>query len=162
MTKAVALSKGAPIVIAGDFDAPHNAWGYPRQSTKSNLLVQAVADCSLELIMDSQYPTRTGTSVVRDTTPDLAVVKNAPGAGWQNLQENLDLSKAVDNISHRFVLDAISDLGLGPRFHAYVSSFLRDRKATVKIGQIKSKEYTSGARGTPQEAVIFPLGPSLP
>ncbi|XP_072140238.1 scoloptoxin SSD14-like [Dermacentor andersoni] len=31
---------------------------------------------------------------------------------------DLDLSKPFDNISHRFVLDAISDLGLGPRFHA--------------------------------------------
>ncbi|KAK8766757.1 hypothetical protein V5799_006462 [Amblyomma americanum] len=87
MTKAVALTKGAPIVIAGDFNAPHDAWGYPRQSTKGNLL-QAVSDCSLELITDPQYPTRTGTSVVRDTTPDLAFVKNAPGTGWRNLQEN--------------------------------------------------------------------------
>ncbi|XP_065292316.1 uncharacterized protein [Dermacentor albipictus] len=39
----------------------------------------------------------------------------------------LDLSKAFVNISHRYVLEAISDLGLGPQFHAYVSSFLRDR-----------------------------------
>ncbi|XP_070392650.1 protein YkfC-like [Dermacentor albipictus] len=69
----------------------------------------------------------------------------------------LDLSKAFDNISHRFVLNAISDLGLGPRFHAYVSSFLRDLEATVKIGQIKSKEFTLGARGTPGGAVISPL-----
>lgn len=89
MTKAVALTKGAPIVIAGDFNAPHDSWGYPRNSTKGNLLVQAVSDCSLELITDPQYPTRIGTSVVRDTTPDLAFVKNAPGAGWRNLQENL-------------------------------------------------------------------------
>ncbi|XP_075539203.1 uncharacterized protein LOC142573872 [Dermacentor variabilis] len=89
MTKAVALSKAAPIVIAGDFNAPHTASVYPRQSTKGNLLVQAVADCSLELITDSQQPTLTGTSVVRDTTPDLAFVRNASGAGWQNLQENL-------------------------------------------------------------------------
>ncbi|KAK8756679.1 hypothetical protein V5799_000619 [Amblyomma americanum] len=89
MTKTVALTKVAPIVIAGDLNLPYDAWGYPRQSTKGTFLLQAVSDCSLEFITDPQYPTGTGTSVVRDTTPDLAFVKNAPGAGWRNLQENL-------------------------------------------------------------------------
>lgn len=50
----------------------------------------------------------------------------------------LDLAKAFDNVSHRFILESISDLNLGKRFHAYVSSFLRDRKATIKIGQLRS------------------------
>lgn len=89
MAKAVALARGAPIVVAGDFNAPHDAWGYARQSPKGNNLLKAVSSCSLELITDPQYPTRIGTSVVRDTTPDLAFVKNVAGTGWQNLQENL-------------------------------------------------------------------------
>ncbi|KAK8787947.1 hypothetical protein V5799_022273 [Amblyomma americanum] len=99
MTKTVALTKGATIVIAGDFNAPHYAWGYPRQSTKGNLLLQAVSDCSLESITDPQYPTRTGTSVVQDTTPDLAFVKNVPGEGWRNLQENLDSDHFIVEIT---------------------------------------------------------------
>ncbi|KAH8010097.1 hypothetical protein HPB51_024772 [Rhipicephalus microplus] len=79
MAKAVALARGALIVVAGDFNAPNDAWGYARQSPKGNNLLKAVSSCSLELITDPQYPTRIGTSVVRDTTPDLAFVKNVAG-----------------------------------------------------------------------------------
>ncbi|XP_075559964.1 uncharacterized protein LOC142591527 [Dermacentor variabilis] len=93
MTKTVALSKGAPIVIAGDFNDPHTALGYPRQSTKGNLLVQDVMLLIKRQIIDVN---------TRDTRGILA----------------LDFSKAFDNMSRRFVLDAISDLGLAPRFHA--------------------------------------------
>ncbi|XP_049529003.1 uncharacterized protein K02A2.6-like [Dermacentor silvarum] len=48
-----------------------------------------MTDCSLELVTDLQFPTRVGSSVARDTTPDLAFTKNAAGVQWANLQEYL-------------------------------------------------------------------------
>ncbi|KAM7314560.1 hypothetical protein ISCGN_004344 [Ixodes scapularis] len=50
----------------------------------------------------------------------------------------LDLEKAFDNITHAHILDSISELGLGDTFHKFVSSFLRYRKATLKIGDLRS------------------------
>ncbi|KAG0417941.1 hypothetical protein HPB47_005242, partial [Ixodes persulcatus] len=69
----------------------------------------------------------------------------------------LDLEKAFDNITHAHILDSISELGLGDTFHKFVSSFLRSRKATLKIGDLKSGPVELGPKGTPQGAVISPL-----
>lgn len=69
----------------------------------------------------------------------------------------LDIAKAFDTVKHKHLLDSVTRLNLGERFHAYVSSFLRDRKATIKLGQIKSDGYALGACGTPQGAVLSPL-----
>lgn len=69
----------------------------------------------------------------------------------------LDLEKAFDNVSHAHILDSISDLGLGQSFHAFVDSFLRHRKATLKIGHLKSEPIELGSRGTPQGSVVSPL-----
>ncbi|XP_037572106.1 protein YkfC-like [Dermacentor silvarum] len=69
----------------------------------------------------------------------------------------LDLGKALDTVKHKHVLDSVLRLKLGERFHAYVSSFLRNRKATIKLGEMMSDGYALGARVTPQGAVLSPL-----
>lgn len=69
----------------------------------------------------------------------------------------LDLEKAFDNVLHTFIVKTISDLGLGSRFHSYVSSFLTDRKAKLRIGDFRSEDVLLGGRGTPQGAVISPM-----
>lgn len=89
IAKAAALAGKSPLVAVGDFNAHHPAWGYPKATVKGRNLVQAMTDCSLELVTDPQFPTRVGTSVTRDTTPDLAFTKNAAGVQWANLQESL-------------------------------------------------------------------------
>ncbi|XP_075540094.1 uncharacterized protein LOC142575004 [Dermacentor variabilis] len=85
--------------MAGDFNAPHEAWGSVRSIRKGCRLLQAATGSSLELITDPHYPTRMGNSVSRDTTPDLAFVKNAPGAEWHNLQENRGSDHYIVEIS---------------------------------------------------------------
>lgn len=69
----------------------------------------------------------------------------------------LDLEKAFDNVSHAHILNAISDLNLGASFHGYISSFLKGRKATLKIGDLTTEAFELGPRGTPQGAVVSPL-----
>nr|XP_050046305.1 uncharacterized protein LOC126543213 [Dermacentor andersoni] len=69
----------------------------------------------------------------------------------------LDLERAFDKIAHARILDSISELGLGEKFHKFVSWFLRSRKAALKIDDFKSDFVELGPKGTPQGAVIFPL-----
>ncbi|XP_037508831.1 uncharacterized protein LOC119385478 [Rhipicephalus sanguineus] len=65
----------------------------------------------------------------------------------------LDLEKAFDNIHHSFILDSISNLGLGASFHAFVRSFLEGRSALLKVGD----KMALSNRGTPKGSVISPL-----
>ncbi|KAG0443132.1 hypothetical protein HPB47_015257 [Ixodes persulcatus] len=74
----------------------------------------------------------------------------------------LDLEKAFDNITHAHIVDFIPELGLGETFHKFVSSFLRSRKATHKIGDLKSDPVYLGPNGTPQGAVISRSYSALP
>ncbi|XP_070380705.1 uncharacterized protein [Dermacentor albipictus] len=68
----------------------------------------------------------------------------------------LDLQKSFDNVFHTFIVKTILDLGLGSRFHSYVTSFLTDRKAKLCIGDFRSEDVPLGGRRTPQGAVIYP------
>ncbi|XP_037560707.1 uncharacterized protein LOC119438358 [Dermacentor silvarum] len=94
--KAIRLAGSNPIVIAGDFNAAHCTWGYAYDTPKGNELWQNANDMNLTLITDKAFPTRTGTSTQRDTTPDLCFVKNIADARWSNL--------AVDLGSDHFLL----------------------------------------------------------
>lgn len=76
LSKAVSVARKAraPIVVAGDFNAPHHAWGYPRTGPKGADLWQTASDLNLTLVTDPAFPTRTGNSCSRDSTPDLTFV----------------------------------------------------------------------------------------
>lgn len=69
----------------------------------------------------------------------------------------LDLEKAFDRVKHSHILASIREAGLGTRFYNYVSSFLRDRTATLQLGSLGSRQFNLGPRGTPQGAVISPF-----
>ncbi|XP_037555290.1 uncharacterized protein LOC119431920 [Dermacentor silvarum] len=69
----------------------------------------------------------------------------------------LDLEKVFDNISHSHILEFISRLNLGTNFHKFASSFLRDRRATIKLEDLKYEPYDLGSFGTPQGSVVSPL-----
>ncbi|KAH7945420.1 hypothetical protein HPB49_010823 [Dermacentor silvarum] len=66
ITRATKLAENSPLVVAGDFNAPFHAWNYPHDTVKSRSL-------------------RRGTSLTRDSVPDLAFVKNAGSAVWSYL-----------------------------------------------------------------------------
>lgn len=87
--KAVNLAGPNPLVVAGDFNAPHHTWGYPYNTSKGAELWQNATDMDLTLITDKAFPTRLGTSSCRDSTPDLTFVKNLPDVQWAN--SNIDL-----------------------------------------------------------------------
>ncbi|KAM7301182.1 uncharacterized protein ISCGN_016722 [Ixodes scapularis] len=87
--RARAVAGDGPLLIAGDFNAPHAAWGYGRETPKGKRLWEDSQDQGLEFIVNPADPTRRGNSACVDTLPDLAFVANVAAAQWQNAQEDL-------------------------------------------------------------------------
>lgn len=77
------------LLVVGDFNAPHSAWGYNKDSVKGKLLVETTDRYGLELITIPGCYTRLGNSVAADTTPDLAFSSHPGESRWTNLEENL-------------------------------------------------------------------------
>ncbi|KAG0445600.1 hypothetical protein HPB47_013560 [Ixodes persulcatus] len=69
------IRRVGPVVIAGDFNAPHPAWGYRFVTPKGRRLAEVINRERLTLLTDSDQPTRTGSSTTRDTCPDLTIFK---------------------------------------------------------------------------------------
>lgn len=80
------------LMICGDFNAANQAWGYSRTNIKGRELLQDALEAGLSLITDPAYPTRTGSSVTRDTTPDLTFFRGigrTGAVGWRNTGQDL-------------------------------------------------------------------------
>ncbi|KAM7302421.1 uncharacterized protein ISCGN_017938 [Ixodes scapularis] len=87
--RARAVAGVGPLLIAGDFNAPHAAWGYGRETPKGKRLWEDSPDEGLEFIVNPADPTRRGNSACVDTLPDHSFVANVAAAQWQNTQEDL-------------------------------------------------------------------------
>ncbi|KAH7969788.1 hypothetical protein HPB52_021946 [Rhipicephalus sanguineus] len=66
---------------------------------KDRLLIVA-GDFSMKLTTDSRFPSRGGSSVQRDTPPDLTFLENADGS-WDNLQDYLGSDHFILEINIR-------------------------------------------------------------
>lgn len=80
------------VLLCGDFNAPHQDWGYLKTTTKGRDLIDDATDAGFHLLTDPTDPTRIGTSITRDTTPDLTFVRpgrNGKMAQWLNTGRNL-------------------------------------------------------------------------
>lgn len=69
----------------------------------------------------------------------------------------LDVKGAFDNVTHQAILDNLNTTGCGLRTFQFVSAFLRDRTATLRLGPLTSTRFHTPAKGTPQGSVISPL-----
>lgn len=87
--QAKCLAGPNQVIIAGDFNAAHQAWGYHYQTKRGRELSEIMDQENLTLITDFNAPTRIGTSVTRDTCPDLTLTANSPSTCWRNREDNL-------------------------------------------------------------------------
>lgn len=62
---------------------------------------------------------------------------------------------AFDNVSHQGILDGLAETNCGERLYNYVRSFLNQRTAEIKFGEVEIKTFKA-PKGTPQGAVISP------
>ncbi|XP_077538389.1 uncharacterized protein LOC144150959 [Haemaphysalis longicornis] len=79
-------AKKNTLLIGGDFNAAHRAWGYVKDTAKGRDLLQDALDHNCALITDPAHPTHIGNFVARDTTPDLTFIQNdhAEKVTWHN------------------------------------------------------------------------------
>lgn len=49
---------GVPILVCGDFNAPHGSWGYPRNSSRGQLVEDTFRGANFQLLNDVLSPTR--------------------------------------------------------------------------------------------------------
>lgn len=87
--KARVIAKGGPLLIVGDFNAHHTAWGYRYTQVKGRELWNSIQQNGLLLLTDPLKPTRQGNSVSIDTSPDLTLTGGCIYATWCNTGENL-------------------------------------------------------------------------
>ncbi|XP_070389357.1 uncharacterized protein [Dermacentor albipictus] len=99
LKRAVSLAGAHPLVIVGDFKAPHRVWGYTHDTPKGRELWQTAMELDLTLITDKDFPTRRGNSACRDTTPDLSFVKNVGEVKWVNTALDLGSDHYVIEVS---------------------------------------------------------------
>ncbi|KAH7959793.1 hypothetical protein HPB49_013908 [Dermacentor silvarum] len=77
------------LIIGGDFNDPHGAWGYGYTRVKGKMLWQDIQDTELTLVNEPASPTRIGTGLNKDTTPDLTIVNKVVTVKWRNTFEDL-------------------------------------------------------------------------
>ncbi|XP_077528339.1 uncharacterized protein LOC144139996 [Haemaphysalis longicornis] len=91
--KTLAAAPRDTIAICAAFNAPHKELGYTPTTLKGRELLDEAADAGFTLHTDPSAPTRIGTSVTRDTNPDLTFVRAANttkgGVKWRNTGQNL-------------------------------------------------------------------------
>lgn len=87
------------LVIGGDFNAPHQQWGYPYSTRKGRDLVQVIEHSDLMTLNELSSHTRIGVGLNRDTTPDLTLCKNIRHIKWENTFEDLGSDHRILNIS---------------------------------------------------------------
>ncbi|KAH7972657.1 hypothetical protein HPB52_014791 [Rhipicephalus sanguineus] len=99
--KTIAIAGKRAILIAGDFNARHTAWGYKFENVKGRNLRLDAQQEGLTLITDPSFPTRRGNSVSVDTTPDLTFTKNIADSHWMNTQQDLGSDHFIIEIKVR-------------------------------------------------------------
>lgn len=98
LKKAAGIAGTRALLVAGDFNAHHSAWGYKYENLKGKNLWEDALLEGLTLITDPSAPTRQGNSVCADTSPDLAFVKNITNVCWTNTQEDLGSDHTIVEI----------------------------------------------------------------
>ncbi|XP_072143055.1 uncharacterized protein [Dermacentor andersoni] len=88
MRKALTISADHPILIIGDFNANHTSWGYRKNCRKGTSLWTFIQNEGLSLLNDIDQPTRIGTSIQHNTSPDLTLSKHIPNSHWTNTQHS--------------------------------------------------------------------------
>lgn len=77
------------LIIVGDFNAPHAAWGYKKSSVKGTDLWDQAQQHHLNILNDANTVTRVGNSAQADTSPDLTFTLHTKEENWNNTGHTL-------------------------------------------------------------------------
>ncbi|KAH7959489.1 hypothetical protein HPB49_011458 [Dermacentor silvarum] len=98
--QAKGLAGTRPLLILGDFNAPHTTWGYKFQSKRGKALTKAMEDHEIALLNEPDVTIRRGNSAARDTTPDLSWLSGTLDVSWR-CEVNLRSDHSVIGITIR-------------------------------------------------------------
>lgn len=87
--KALKVAQRAPLLVLGNFNAHHSAWGYPKCEKKGTKIWETAQELGFTLLNDADRPTRVGNSVSRNTSSNLEFAKNTDQPKWENLELNV-------------------------------------------------------------------------
>ncbi|XP_077534500.1 uncharacterized protein LOC144146420 [Haemaphysalis longicornis] len=99
--EAKSLAGTRPLLILGDFNAPHTLWGYKFLSKRGKALVRTMEDQDLVLPNEPGVTTRRGNSVARDTTSDLSWLAGSLDASWRCEEVDLGSDHSIISITVR-------------------------------------------------------------
>lgn len=95
------LAKGKPVLLLGDYNAPHQMWGYKFNSKRGREIANFIDHTGTTLLNDPQTPTRLGNSTARDTSPDLSLLAGSLDVAWSNTGVNLGSDHDILQIAIR-------------------------------------------------------------
>lgn len=95
------LAGNRPLLILGDFNAPHTLWGYGFQSKRGKALVKTMEDMDITMLNEPGVPTRRGNSASRDTTPDLSWLSGSLDVTWKCEDEDLGSDHSIVTLTIR-------------------------------------------------------------
>ncbi|XP_075534946.1 uncharacterized protein LOC142570447 [Dermacentor variabilis] len=101
VNQAKGLAGTRPLLILGDFNAPHTTWGYRFQSKRRKALAKAMEDHETALLNEPDVTTRRGNSAARDTTPDLSWLSGTLDVSWRSHEVDLGSDHSVIGITIR-------------------------------------------------------------
>lgn len=101
VSQAKGLAGTRPLLILGDFNAPHTTWGYKFQSKRGKALAKAMEDHEIALLNEPDVTTRRGNSAARDTTPDLSWLSGTLDVSWRSEEVDLGSDHSVIGITIR-------------------------------------------------------------
>ncbi|KAG0430930.1 hypothetical protein HPB47_022259 [Ixodes persulcatus] len=145
----IAIARGHALVILGDFNAAHPAWGYAKELIKGRNLWEDAQREGLTLITDPNQPTRQANSVTRDTTPDLAFVRNLDTGNsveWSKLGRDLGSDHVITAIQVAHVMLQLQ--------HQIVKT---EDKASTDCRVIVALDLTKGFDRLRHEAILRSL-----
>lgn len=129
-----------PLVVLGDFNAPHTAWGYSQSTRKGRLLWELVQSQRLTVESDSSIPTRIGNSAQKDTSPDLSFTRRIDVAKWSCTTHTLGSDHFIIQLDIQFAST------LTPRLRQqYLTDWDAFRRACEQTSPPRGQcRYTSG------------------
>ncbi|KAG0414933.1 hypothetical protein HPB47_007904 [Ixodes persulcatus] len=77
------------VLLLGDFNCPHPAWGYDHAVPLGRKLASFTSNHHFTLLTEPSSPTRLGTAQESDTTPDLTWIRGPLRAIWENTEDSL-------------------------------------------------------------------------
>ncbi|XP_077548311.1 uncharacterized protein LOC144161527 [Haemaphysalis longicornis] len=142
VSQAKRLAGSRPLLILGDFNAPHTTWGYKYQSKRGKALANTMEDHEMALLNEPDVATRRGNSANRDTTPDLSWLSGALDVSWRNEDVDLGSDHSVIGITIK-----------GPQYRAMlgtarVTDWGKMRKYTHEIEEASENDKKADRKQT--------------